>query len=55
MARFVRSIQEPKDYWMLHEVGGKPLSKMLFELKGEFYNSERIYHVHQQPFLHALK
>ena len=34
MARFIRPVNDPKDYWLLHEVGGKPLSKMLFELKG---------------------
>ncbi len=27
VARFVKSAQEPRDFWLLHEVGGKPLSK----------------------------
>ena len=54
-ARFVGAVQEARDCWLLHEVGGRPLSKQLFELKGEFYNSERLYHVHAQPFYLALK
>ena len=32
-----------KDHWLIYEVGGKSLSKMLFDIRGEFYKGERIY------------
>ena len=34
-----------QDQWLMYELGGTPLTKMLYELKGEFINGERIYNV----------
>ncbi|CAD8111395.1 unnamed protein product [Paramecium primaurelia] len=32
-----------KDTWIIQELGGKPLSKVLYTMKGEFYKGERVY------------
>ena len=37
--------EDKGDLWLIFEVCGKPLSKALFEVKGEFYRGERIYSV----------
>ena len=38
--------QEDKlDLWLIFELCGKPLSKLLFDVRGEFYKGERIYSV----------
>ena len=40
------------DQWLMFEMGGQSLSKMLFDVKGEFYKGERIYAVN--PFISIL-
>jgi hypothetical protein len=45
IARLIDDIDENKDYWLVYEVGSHSLSKHLFDVKGEFYKGERIYHV----------
>lgn len=37
--------EERRDHWLIFEVGGSPLSKCLYEVKGEFVKSERIYRI----------
>lgn len=32
-----------KDMWIVYELGGKTLAKSLSEMKGTFFNSERVY------------
>jgi len=39
------SIEDKQDLWLVMELCGKPLSKEMFEVKGEFYRGERIYSV----------
>ena len=34
-----------KDMWMVFELGGHTLSKLLYEMKGEFFKGERVYQV----------
>lgn len=34
IARYFRCISDPKDLWLVHEVGGLSLSKHLFDIKG---------------------
>lgn len=34
-----------KDLWMVFELGGHTLSKLLYEMKGEFFKGERVYQV----------
>jgi len=31
--------------WMVFELGGHTLSKLLYEMKGEFFKGERVYQV----------
>lgn len=44
-----------KDWWLVYELGGDSLSKMLFEVKGEFHNGERIYFINHQDFYFDVK
>ena len=37
------------DLWLIYELCGSPLSKLLFQPKGTFYKGERIYEVQQDP------
>lgn len=55
IARLLDVIEEPKDFWLVYEVGSCPLTKLLFEVKGETYKSERIYGVYHQQFYIRLR
>jgi serine/threonine protein kinase len=51
ISKLLDEIEEPKDYWLVYEVGAQSLGKQLFDVKGEFYKGERIYLVnHSSPF-----
>lgn len=43
------SIEDSKDLWLVFELCGQPLSKILFKTKGTFHRGERIYDVVQDP------
>jgi len=45
IAKLIDDIEEGKDYWLVYEVGSYSMSKHLFDVKGEFFKGERIYHV----------
>jgi hypothetical protein len=45
LCRMLNFIDEKSDLWIVFELCGKPLSKQIFEVKGEFYKGERIYSV----------
>lgn len=34
-----------KDQWLVFELGGSTLSKILYEMKGQFFKGERVYSV----------
>jgi serine/threonine protein kinase len=55
IAKLLDDIEEAKDYWLVYEVGSSCLSKHLYDVKGEFYKGERIYHVHHQPLFYHMK
>lgn len=55
IAKLIDDIDEPKDYWLVYEVGSQCLSKHFYEVKGEFFKGERIYHVQHQPLYMAIK
>ncbi len=55
IAKLLDDIDETKDYWLVYEVGANSLSKHLYDVKGEFYKGERIYHVQHQQFFQQLK
>jgi len=41
--------EDKNDLWLIYELCGKPLSKLLFNAKGQFFKGERIYEVKQDP------
>jgi hypothetical protein len=45
LCKMLNNIDERQDLWIVFEVCGKPMSKQLFEVKGEFFKGERIYSV----------
>ena len=45
IARLYAVLEETKDVWLAYQVGGKCLTDLLFDVKGEFYKGERIYGV----------
>ena len=52
----VESIDDKKDLWLIYELcAGRTMNEHLFEVKGEFFNGERIYMVHHFQFYHALR
>jgi len=50
------SCKDKKDIWIIYEVcKGKNLNEGISEVKGEFYNRERIYMVHHSFLYYALR
>jgi serine/threonine protein kinase len=50
------SVQDKKDLWLIYELcPGKTMNEHLFDVKGEFYKSERLYMVHHSSFYHHLR
>ena len=47
--------ETPRDVFCVFELGGKCLTKHLFEMKGEFSNGARIYRIVHQPFYQQMK
>jgi len=54
IAKLLATIEDSKDNWLVYEVGSSPLSKHLFDVKGEFYKGERIYLVQHKSFYASL-
>lgn len=48
-------VEDKQDFWLVYELGGPNLTKNLFDVKGEFYQGERIYYIHHNNFYFALK
>ena len=46
----VDHIVTKKDHWLIFELGGASLSKLLVEIKGEFYRGERVYRARKKEF-----
>lgn len=55
IVRLLDVAETSKDLWLVQEFGGDTLTKRLFEIKGEFVGSERLYRVHHLPFYEAMK
>jgi dual specificity tyrosine-phosphorylation-regulated kinase 2/3/4 len=47
--------EDKSDLWLTYELGGMTLTKNLFDVKGEFYKGERVYHCSYQDLYLALK
>ena len=54
ISRLLQVLEDSKDVWLCYEVGQQPLSKLLFDVKGEFYHGERVYSVQHKGFYQAL-
>lgn len=54
IAKLLATIEDTKDNWLVYEVGSSPLSKHLFDVKGEFHKGERIYGVQHKSFYASL-
>lgn len=56
IARLIDTKTDKNDLWAIFELGGMSLSKALFELKGEFIKSERVYRIeHMQLYQEFLR
>jgi len=55
ISHLVEKVEDTKDIWLVYELGGESLSSALFNVKGEFYKSERIYFIHHQDLYQAIK
>ena len=55
ISHLVDKIDEKKDIWLVYEVGGVSLTDALFKVKGEFYNSERIYFISHMELYSKIK
>ena len=45
LCRMFKALEDKSDLWLVFELCGQPLSKILFKQKGTFYKGERIYEV----------
>lgn len=43
--KMLDNVEDKTDLWVVYELGGKPISKLLMQTKGQFYRGERIYEV----------
>ena len=55
IAELLDIVEDKKDLWLVYELGGMTLTKNLFEVKGEFYKGERVYHANYQQLYYAMK
>eukprot|EP00929_Paragymnodinium_shiwhaense_P007733 TRINITY_DN111646_c0_g1_i1.p1 TRINITY_DN111646_c0_g1~~TRINITY_DN111646_c0_g1_i1.p1 ORF type:complete len:427 (-),score=89.63 TRINITY_DN111646_c0_g1_i1:130-1410(-) len=61
ITRLLDVSETKQDLWLIMELGGSTLTKMLFEIKGEFVSRgvaqprERVYRVHHLPLYQAMK
>lgn len=52
--KMLDDVEDKSDLWVVYELGGKPLSKLLMQTKGQFYRGERIYEVTQDPRIYEI-
>lgn len=56
LCKLLDSKEDKSDLWLVFELCGKPLSKTIFDVKGEFYKGERIYQVlHKEDIYQILE
>lgn len=54
ISKLIEIIDDKMDLWLVYEVGAHSLSKVLHEVKGEFFKGERLYNVQHQQFYSSL-
>lgn len=55
IAKLIECQETKKDIFLVMEYGGTSLTKMAYEIKGEFVRGERVYRAHHQPLLQSMK
>jgi len=55
IARLLDYAETKRDIWLVMEYGGTSLTKMAYDIKGEFLRGERLYRVNHLPMLQAMK
>eukprot|EP01017_Pseudomicrothorax_dubius_P011559 TRINITY_DN1434_c0_g1_i2.p1 TRINITY_DN1434_c0_g1~~TRINITY_DN1434_c0_g1_i2.p1 ORF type:complete len:476 (+),score=125.05 TRINITY_DN1434_c0_g1_i2:370-1797(+) len=55
LIKMKKDISTAKDTWLVYELGGRTLTKALFDIKGEFARGERIYNVQQMALYRSIK
>lgn len=55
IARLFEHAETKRDIWIVMEYGGTSLTKMAYEIKGEFHRGERLYRAHHLPLLQRMK
>ena len=56
ICRLLKCCEDKKDCWLIYEVcKGQTMNEGMFNVKGEFYNGERIYMVHHSMLYHSLR
>jgi len=55
LAKLLDYSETKKDIWLVMEYGGTCLTKMAYEIKGEFLRGERVYRVIHLPLLQRMK
>lgn len=55
ISRFYGYAETRRSIWLVQGMEGQSLSKLLFEIKGEFSGSERVYRVKHGPVLEAMR
>ena len=57
--KLYKVIENPKDLWLIFERGGKTITSLCFDIKGEFVklngSTERIYQIRHLPFYKLIQ
>lgn len=54
ICKLLDSFEDNKDFWLVFELCGKPLSKLLYSTKGQFFKGQRIYEVKQDQRVYEI-
>ena len=52
--KLVENLEDNQDIWLIFEKAGKSLGSLMFKIKGEFHNNERIYSIKKGKFFQHL-
>ena len=56
VCKLLNHVEDKRDIWLIYEVcPGSTMNEEMFQVKGEFYQGERIYRVHHSQFYHCLR
>jgi len=55
ITKLIDYVETKRDIWLVMEYGGTSLTKVAYEIKGEFLRGERLYRVNHLPTLQEMK